>query len=217
MIGTCAPDLAYLFDIRTSFHVWPGALFPCLPIAFAFFLGLEALVLPTLSRFTRLATTRGLPTTPSGWMYAVLALMLGAVTHIVWDGFTHARFPATVFYSPAVAHGLQILSSAVGIALVVRALVHRYPLISPVALPPGISCGVALGVIAFAMLGAWLMLGARWGFTAPGPYGAGWHLFWYGTRGALVGLCVASLLETVGRKTPRSAMKPAGRGASKAG
>ena len=218
VIGTCAPDLAYLFDIRTNFHVWPGALFPCLPIAFAFFLGFEALLLPTLSRFTRLAATRGLPTTPSGWMYAVLALIIGAVTHIVWDGFTHARFPANLFYPPAVAHSLQLLSSGVGIVLVVRALVRRVPLLPPVALQPGISGGVLVGVIASTLVGAWLMLAARWGFTAsPAPYGAGWHLFWYGARGALLGLCAASVLEILGRKTPRSAMKPAGRGATRPG
>ena len=71
------------------------------------------------------------PTSPSGWVIVVPAVVVGAVTHVLWDEFTHiGRFGTT--HIPAIAASypmpwgpfpgyrlLQYASGAVGLAIIV--------------------------------------------------------------------------------------------------
>lgn len=68
-----------------------------------------------------------------GWLLAVPALVVGAVTHVVWDAFTHDRRWGTELVpwlaerhgGETGAHLLQYLSGVVGLAVVtVAAVVH---------------------------------------------------------------------------------------------
>jgi hypothetical protein len=207
VIGSCAPDLAYLFDTgRTNFHAWPGILFPCLPAALALFIVFEALLLPSLARTLpvvrgvacgRFAATRGLPLTARGWFDALLALSIGTLTHVVWDGFTHARrFPANVLF-PSAAGAMQVLSSVIGVLLVAQALKRVYPQLPAQSLPRAMSFESMVGFVAGALVVAWVMLVQRWGISvATSPLGGAWLLFWYGARGTLAGLALACVVET---------------------
>jgi hypothetical protein len=218
IVGSCAPDFAYLLDTgRLNFHVWPGVLWPNLPLACAAWLLAEALVLPSLQRsapvwrgieWGRLAATRGLPKTWRGWVAALAAISLGIVTHLVWDGFTHAlRFPARVLYPDVmlelgVARAsltwlLQAGSSVVGALLVLRAVLARYPLLPAVQPSSAVPWRWLAAMVAACIGASWLVLATRWGLErALAPFGA-WLIFWYCARGLVLGLLLASAVETV--------------------
>jgi hypothetical protein len=217
IVGSCAPDFAYLLNVRTNFHVWPGVLWPCVPLAVLCWLPLEGWVLPSLRRWLprvravewgRLATTRGLPTSGRGWAAALGALLLGIGTHLVWDGFTHAlRFPASALYGQVrvglwghevfVTQVLQVLSSVVGAGLVGRAAYRRYPRLPPVAERSRLHPGWLALVLLAAALTSWLALAWRIGVGhALEPLGAAWVLFWTLSRGLCGGLLVGSAVET---------------------
>lgn len=218
IIGSCAPDFAYLFDTsHMNFHVWPGVLWPCVPIAIAMYVLFDGLVLPSLRRslpvlrgieWGRLAATRGLPQTWRGWLTTFFAIELGTLTHLVWDGFTHlTRFPARVLYADVVIDLgvktlslpalLQVLSSIVGLLLVLWAAKLRYPRLPHVTTAPSREAFVRLLVLVAAGVGAsWLVLVARWGVVvATSPFGGAWLLFWYAARGLMVALVLASIIE----------------------
>lgn len=109
VVGTIAPDLGYLFGAHgPASHVPSGILTFSLPMGVIFYLWLEVLVLPalaqTLPRFLKLDMPavfrpRGLPATPRGWLAVGLAIVLGAASHLLWDGFTHNwMWPASLLY-----------------------------------------------------------------------------------------------------------------------
>jgi len=90
-IGQMSPDFEYLWRLRTEWH-WShtplGVFYFCLPV------GLLATILWV--RFVR-APTRALfamrsdpiDTSPQWWLGATVAIVIGAFTHIWWDGLTH--------------------------------------------------------------------------------------------------------------------------------
>lgn len=109
VVGTCAPDFAYLFGHNgPASHVPQGIFTFCIPVGVLFYLWLELLVLPalaqTLPSFLKLDTAsllrpRGIPTTVKGWLWVVGAIAIGAATHLLWDGFTHTwMWPANMLY-----------------------------------------------------------------------------------------------------------------------
>jgi hypothetical protein len=88
-----------------------------------------------------------------------LAVWLGAVTHALWDGFTHRyRWPASELYpNGPLAMWLQHGSSVVGSLVVLGALARRYPHLPeapggrwrdflPVLLPAVVLGAVVLGL-----------------------------------------------------------------------
>lgn len=212
--GACAPDAAYLYKPLSSLsHSWPGLVLFCLPAGLALWVWLEALVLPVLRRvlpevggvqWGRFLLTRGLPSTPQGHMLAALAVLLGAATHVLWDGFTHLRsWPASVLYphvfiplgqrSFPLARVLQHASSLVGSLVVLGVLAHRYPHL-PQA--PGGRWPEALPVLLPALVGALVALALRVADYQPQGFLEGqlhWA-FWPTTRGALLGLTLGCLL-----------------------
>jgi hypothetical protein len=89
------------------------------PLGLALILWCEALLLPALRRALPLCVTRGLGTSWQSWTALVVAMLLGAYSHVLLDGLTHAKsWPARELYSPAVARALQVGISIVGSVVV---------------------------------------------------------------------------------------------------
>lgn len=92
-IGSIVPDLWYLVPLveRAASHSIAALFWFCLPVGLTtyalFHLLLKqpliALISPRLAAFT----PPGLP--PAPWYAVVVSLLVGALTHLVWDGLTH--------------------------------------------------------------------------------------------------------------------------------
>jgi hypothetical protein len=220
VLGACAPDLVYVLRVRSiDAHTLPGLFLFCLPMGLAMFVWLEGLVLPVLRRtlppvggvqWARFLRTDGLPRTARPWAYVALCLLLGAATHILWDGFTHRRlWPASVLYPDVLvpvgrrvfplARVFQHLSSLVGSVVVLAFMARRYPGLPPA---PGGSWRAFLPVLVPTLVGAVALLGlrlSRWQ-NLGSLEGQLWWLFWPTVTGALLGLTVGCLLAW--RKAP---------------
>ena len=71
--------------------------------------------------WARVFVTRGIPATARGWAYVLAALVLGAYSHWIADGFTHHwLWPARVLYADVrvgplrVSQFLHVIASVVG-------------------------------------------------------------------------------------------------------
>lgn len=99
MVGTMAPDFPYfLFVEPEQFdgHSLSGVFRFCVPAGLAVWLYFVTLLeRPTLAFLPDAWRTRVAPTplTASTIVMASLAVLLGAVTHVVWDFFTHSSKP----------------------------------------------------------------------------------------------------------------------------
>lgn len=101
IIGSMVPDFEYFIRMRIKSiysHTWPGLLWFDLPIGllslFIYqFVIKEQIILhlpPSLN--DRLSKYRNVNYTGSTFHYlfvAILSILIGAASHIVWDGFTH--------------------------------------------------------------------------------------------------------------------------------
>jgi hypothetical protein len=108
-IGAMAPDMDLILPIhltREQTHSYLALLTFCLPVGLAAWALFQALIKPALIEvlpnriFGRLFAEHIGPRlgTVRAWLYAALAVLCGALTHIVWDGFTHED-----------AHGLRVV------------------------------------------------------------------------------------------------------------
>jgi hypothetical protein len=154
VLGSTAPDLIYLVGVHgADAHRPLGLLQFCLPAGLLAFVYLEALLLPVLGpllltllpRFWQRASIlspRPLPATLTGWLAVSLAILLGAATHQLWDGFTHAwMWPARSLYPgvalPILGHRvllsrvLQHTSSVAGVVVVLGYLRWVLPRSTP--------------------------------------------------------------------------------------
>ncbi len=146
VIGSMVPDFGLLLPL--SFGRWQthslSALFTfCLPVGLCAFWLTQLLIKPAVIEVLPDRAYARLCAAPAGaalrqlrgWLYAAAAIVLGALTHLVWDGFTHedARgvrmFPMLEDYGPEVeGHALQLYrwlqygSSVLGLAVVLAAL-----------------------------------------------------------------------------------------------
>lgn len=174
VLGTTAPDLIYLVGpLGAAAHHPAGLLSICLPAGLLAFLYVEALLLPVTApllvrcwptpTLARLVGPRPLPRTARGWLAVALALVLGAATHQLWDGFTHAwQWPARVLYPDAsvslfgrpvlVARVLQHGSSVLGLALVLLYLRRTAAQAPPLAAPAGRRAHAARRLCTFVAL-----------------------------------------------------------------
>ncbi|HTK90660.1 MAG TPA: DUF4184 family protein [Verrucomicrobiae bacterium] len=142
VIGSMTPDFAYLVPglTRRPSHSLGGLFWFCLPMGLTVYLVFHLLLkrplAAALPRSLReavtpvVARTPGLP--PARWLTVVLCLLLGALTHITWDLFTHPgpivrAFPvlaenlATLgWYRVYVYKVLQHGSTLLGLALLAR-------------------------------------------------------------------------------------------------
>ena len=137
MIGSMSPDFAYFLPVdlnRASSHDLEGVIFLCLPLGLAAWLLfvrlLERPTIELLPAALRIRVPRSDPAfTPRALMFASLAIVLGALTHVAWDAFTHANTPITdafpAFNTQLFTVGgrpirvyllLQYLSSVIGLA-----------------------------------------------------------------------------------------------------
>jgi hypothetical protein len=142
MIGSMAPDFGYFFSYEASRAVthsflglfifaWPVGLFVWL--FYVRILEKATITLLPDAWHARFARTEAI--TPALVGRASIAIVLGALTHILWDSFTHRgtfvtnAFPALLGATPGIGwlplyHFLHALSSVVG--LVILALWARH-------------------------------------------------------------------------------------------
>ena len=133
MIGSMAPDFGYFFSHqapRSLTHSFAGLLIFSLPVGmvlwFFYVAMLEKATITLLPDrwHTRFAHTDKI--TPALIARAAVAILLGGVTHLVWDAFTHRgtfvtnHFPALLGATPGfgwlpIYHLLQGLSSVFGL------------------------------------------------------------------------------------------------------
>jgi hypothetical protein len=113
-IGTLSPDFEYLWRLRTEWRVshTPLGIFDfCLPVGLAA-LALWVYVLRTPTRRLLALPSRTLDTPPRWWLFSAAAIVLGAATHIVWDGVTHG-FDWAVRLVPVLQHTVRLGSFAI--------------------------------------------------------------------------------------------------------
>lgn len=159
MIGTMLPDLPYLLNndraVWQQSHQWLGVFTYCLPWGlFVFVLWHWVFKAAVVALIQPWSTVQLLPSAPSGrvdqgginhlffsrfrqyghfWLTVVFGLMLGASTHLVWDGITHPdgfiaqrvdwlQYPLefVVLGTMPVARFLQYVSSIAALVLLVR-------------------------------------------------------------------------------------------------
>ncbi|MGZ3460074.1 MAG: DUF4184 family protein [Archangium sp.] len=231
VVGACAPDLSYVYllrDIGDFAHAVPGFIFFCVPVGLGVLLWLEVLVLPVLRRalpeaggvqWGRFVPTEALGCTPRAWGATVVALVLGAATHVLWDGFTHHdMWPAGVLYPDVLvplgsralplARVLQHASSLVGSLGVFAYMAHRYRYLAPA---PGGSRADCLRVLVPTSAGALVGLALRLSrYQRMGALEAQlWWAFWPAVTGALVGLTLGCVLVRwrAGRGVPEGARR----------
>ena len=103
VIGSMTPDFAFFLPLgvtRLQSHSLWGIFWFCLPIGLASYLTFHLLLKhPLLSllpewisrRLTSLVGTARLPNVP--WLAVTVSLILGTLTHLAWDSFTHPGAP----------------------------------------------------------------------------------------------------------------------------
>ncbi|HUR90502.1 MAG TPA: DUF4184 family protein, partial [Ramlibacter sp.] len=104
--GSMAPDIGYYFgryDVGAFAHAPMGVVLFCVPVSMVLVLvviRLRTLLtapLPQPHRSALRAIEPFAPSSPRSLAALAAAALLGAVTHIVWDAFTHA--PGTTTHS----------------------------------------------------------------------------------------------------------------------
>jgi hypothetical protein len=99
VVGTFAPDLEYVLRLNPvgKFgHSPVGLVVFCVPVTLVVFWAWRTLVRPSLTPLLPAGLRRAAEAPPPGRRtdvlpLAIVAALLGAATHIFWDGFTHAN------------------------------------------------------------------------------------------------------------------------------
>ncbi|WP_395853709.1 DUF4184 family protein [Cystobacter fuscus] len=216
VVGACAPDFSYIYVPEgwgRVAHTVPGLFQYCLPMGLGVLVWLEVFVLPALrwalpevagvqwGRFVRLEPP---PRTVLAWATVLGALLVGAATHLLWDGFTHRdMWPANVLYlgirvsvgswELSLAHVFQYLSSAVGSLGVFGYMARRYRHLEPV---PGGSWAAFLRLLLPTLIGTCAGLAWRLShFESMRTLEARiWWVFWTTMTGTLVGFTLGCAL-----------------------
>jgi len=168
-VGSISPDFGYYvgcFDMATTAHTLLGLLIVCLPTGLTLLVLIRILhrpvanLLPQPHRQAILSLPR-MPqhASPMTVLYVSAAIILGAVTHNIWDSFTHRAGYVVVRWSPLqmpafmrgtktvwVFEVLQHASTAIGLIIVVAAYL-RWLKASGTAVPSSISDGWRYGIL----------------------------------------------------------------------
>jgi hypothetical protein len=130
-IGAMAPDLDLILPLhlpREQTHS-PLALFTyCLPVGLAAWAVFQALIKPALFEvlpdriYARLSAEHLGPRLGSvrAWLYAASAVLFGALTHLVWDDFTHEEARGVRPWLQHGSTGIGALAVVVGVWLWLR-------------------------------------------------------------------------------------------------
>lgn len=157
-IGSVSPDLWYLVPLfdRSETHSLAGLVWFCLPASFAlyilFHLVLKEPLIGLISARLSTFACRGLPA--RSWGAVALSLLVGIVTHIVWDALTHSNTPGRG------VNWVQHANTLAGTAILAGWIWRKLRLIP--ALPPRLSVLARLGAFAaFAVAGfLWALVSA---------------------------------------------------------
>jgi len=99
MIGSMAPDFAYFVPhvYRWDTHDFDGLFLFCWPVGLLVWLFyVKVLERPTIELLPspwRERVPRSMPVTPRALLLASVGVVIGAITHIAWDAFTHGDTP----------------------------------------------------------------------------------------------------------------------------
>jgi hypothetical protein len=92
IIGTMSPDCEYfltLAPITRVAHTLPGIALFCVPVSLAVWFVFRHLVRPAIVDLLPPGAARAIGPASASWGLALAAVVLGAVSHVIWDGFTH--------------------------------------------------------------------------------------------------------------------------------
>lgn len=179
MIGSMAPDFGYFFSHeanRQLTHSFTSLVLFSLPAGLAvwlfyvYFLEKATITLLSDRWHTRFAHTDAI--TPVLIVRASIAIILGALTHLLWDAFTHRStfmtdaFPVLLGPTPGfswlpIYHLLHGLSSVVGLVILYMWMqrLHRQParsLIRPYKISEQLRMGALWFLLAATVLAAFL-------------------------------------------------------------
>lgn len=171
VIGAMIPDFAYFrpfLAVGGRSHTLAGLFLFCLPLGVVVYLLFRFVLAPPMRALlpdgirTRIRFRDGTP-----WVGVVLSVLLGAVTHLVWDSFTHDGSPmveAIPFlqrrmltidgYTLYLYRLLQHVSTLVGVSLILRWLVGWYRRTPPDARAPAMPASLRMFTAGAIVLGA---------------------------------------------------------------
>jgi hypothetical protein len=189
VVGSAAPDLVYLTRTLPLLSLWPDR---------------------GRATLARLVGPRPLPRSFTGWLAVGLAVLVGAATHQLWDGFTHAwMWPARALYPATtvsllghpvlLSRVLQHASSALGLVIVCVYLWRTAP--AAIVRPPGPRAAAArrllavlAGPLAAACVAACIRLRAPDPLLSRALWTAAWSAAaWFALSLGLVCLVVRAL------------------------
>lgn len=162
VIGSLAPDFEYFFRVKLASnvsHTLAGLVYFCLPVtlvsAFLFHRVIKDPFVRVVPAWVgcRLAVFAARPWMPrltaEAIMRMTVAALIGALTHLCWDGFTHAdawgpqhiAWLRTIVHVPVVGHMLlhrvlQHTSTLVGLVVLAIVATRTLRRVDPIALPP---------------------------------------------------------------------------------
>ncbi len=141
--GSLLPDAPYYLPSRAHAEVWFdlhslfGSVVFGIPLGMALLAAIVLMrrpliaLLPERAQWVALRETDALVNRPVTWLLAIPALLIGAWTHILWDGVTHGgtwiarrvnalNAPVNVFdlYTGPLTHVLQYVSSIIGLLII---------------------------------------------------------------------------------------------------
>jgi hypothetical protein len=172
LVGSIVPDVPYYLPNRgvplnlPDLHTLFGAIVGGIPLgmlilALALLLRRPLTALMTESaRWLSLREAEAFLSRPLNWLLAIPAVLIGSLTHILWDGFTHTNTWITSqvsvlniqvdlfgLYTGPVCHILQYVTTVLGLLL----LWYWYHLVAAEA-PPAVSAGLKCRRVRRALL-----------------------------------------------------------------